>query len=70
MRIDHPWNLMALGADWACQCHRLIHNGEVHIEQLWAIVAAREKQTPEVLEAEVKRLQRQTKEQRREEESG
>lgn len=42
-RIDHPWNLIALGGEWDCGCHLQHHAGHEPLYcHLLAKVAARE----------------------------
>lgn len=69
MRIDHPWNLLAVGDSktFQCDCHTRIHSGEISREYLHEIMTLREWETWDTMEAEIKRLQRQSKEERRRE---
>ncbi len=68
MRIDHPWNLLALGSSetfWLCGCHGLIHSGVIRRDDLYDAVSIREWVTVTEIKAYVHWLQHQSKEDRR-----
>lgn len=53
-QLDHPWNLVAL----CMQCHEGAHLGHITRSDLLALVAAREGQFQNDVEAEIRRLRR------------
>ena len=62
-QLDVMINLMALCATFSGgqHCHHRYHFGIIPKRELIAIVAHREGMTPEELEAEIRRLQRETR---------
>ena len=62
-RLDVRCNLVALCSTFAGggNCHRLAHDGKIKRDVLLGIIAARERTTPEAVEAEIWRLRRTPK---------
>ena len=57
-RLDHRWNLLALGGPWECGCHRRQHNGLISIHALWDAVAKREGVSVDEIKQELWRIRR------------
>lgn len=41
-RLDHPFNLIALGGPFDCSCHEQAHKGELSRDELLAMASTRE----------------------------
>lgn len=53
-RIDHPWNLIALGGVWDCACHSRHHNShEPKAATILSLIAKRENVSEEQITAEM-----------------
>lgn len=57
-RIDQPWNLIALGGPWDCDCHGEFHRGHIRRYDLLTVVAQREGRSQDEIEEEVWRIRR------------
>ena len=61
-RLDHPFNIVALGGPFCCSCHDDAHGGRITRADFLAVIAAREGRLQSEIEAELSRLQRAPKE--------
>lgn len=57
-RLDHRWNLIALGGPWECGCHARQHGGTIPIRALWEAVAKREGRTVDEIQTELHRIRK------------
>ncbi len=61
-RLDHPWNLVALGGAFDCGCHGAAHEGRSPTRlELLGVAARREGVAAGVIERELYRLLRAPK---------
>ncbi len=60
-RIDHPFNLIALGGPFSCPCHEDAHRGRILRCDFLAIIAAREGRLQDEILAELDRIQKASK---------
>ncbi len=60
-RIDHPYNLVALGGPFDCPCHDDAHRGRILRADFLVIIAAREGRLQDEIEAELDRIRRASK---------